>query len=60
MKKICGYRRAWLDGILFCVQGIRVALTIRAVFILGSIDGAIWLHLQLEALATGKPGHNAL
>lgn len=35
-------------------------LTIGAVLILGSIDGAIWLHLQLEALATGEPGHNAL
>lgn len=35
-------------------------LTIRAVFILGSIDGAVRLHLQLEALSTGEPGHNAL
>lgn len=37
-----------------------VRRTVSAVFILGSIDGAIRLHLQLEALATGEPGHNAL
>lgn len=36
------------------------SLTIGAVLILGSIDRAIRLQLQLEALATGKPGHNAL
>lgn len=35
-------------------------LTVGAVLILGSINGAIGLHLQLEALATGKPGYNAL
>lgn len=40
------------------VQGSR--LTVGAVFILGSINGAIRLHLQLEALSTGEPGHNPL
>lgn len=35
-------------------------LTVGAVLVLGSIDGAVRLHLQLEALATGEPGHNAL
>lgn len=39
---------------------VNASLTIGAVFILGSVNGAIRLHLQLEALATGKPGHNAL
>lgn len=38
----------------------RVRLTIGALFILCSINSAIRLHLQLEALAIGKPGHNAL
>lgn len=38
----------------------RVRPTIGAVFVLGPIDGAVRLHLQLEALATGKSGHNAL
>lgn len=39
---------------------VRRSLTVGAVLILGSIDGAIRLHLQLEALATGQPGHDAL
>lgn len=38
----------------------RSRLTVGAVFILGSINGAIRLHLQLEALSTGEPGHNPL
>lgn len=31
-----------------------------AVLILGPVDGSIWLHLELEALVTGEPGHDAL
>lgn len=34
--------------------------TIGAVLILGAINGSIRLHLKLEALATGKSGHDAL
>ena len=39
---------------------VRAGLTERAVLILGSIDGSIWLHLELEALTAGQPGHYAL
>lgn len=42
-----------------CVRS-RCGPTIRAVLILGAVDGAISLHLQLEALAAGQPGHNPL
>lgn len=52
-------KRGWPVFFSACPK-VRVRLTVGAVFILGSINGAIWLHLQLEALATGKPGHNAL
>lgn len=43
-----------------CVCVCRRGPTIGAVLILGAIDGAVRLHLQLEALAAGQPGHNPL